>query len=126
MYSTTIRLKEGLGTLEELLLQDVTDIELVSILTETSAIIDTYIAPVVSLPLSEPNTIIDTICIDISKAECYRRFASNDIPDDLKDKDKQAFRTLEKIQNRKLIIQSEETNSDVIFEAKPQHFTQWI
>ncbi len=126
MYSTLEKLKETFGTIESLILQEVEDAELTAIMTDTSEIMDSYLKTVLTLPLTEENALINSICLRISKTECYRRFARNDLPEDVREQNKRAFKDLEKIQQKKIIIQTTEENTEVNFEVKDTYFTNWI
>ena len=125
MYGNINRLKDSFGSKKDLFLQAVTDEQLTDILVTTSDYIDGFLQVRYELPLEVSNPIIDKICIDIAKTETYRLFASNDIPDSVKDKEKHALRDLLRIQKGELLIKPEESNDEDIF-STPQHFDGFI
>jgi len=103
-YTTTTKLKRSFGDKAELILEDVKDAHLSEIIKNTSLIIDGYIGIVYSDV--KPNAILDQCCINIAKAEIYRRFASNDIPRAVADAERAAYETLEKVQQKKIVLQA--------------------
>ena len=69
------------------------------------------------------NAILQNICLALSKAEIYRRYASNDIPADVAKQEEKAYKDLEKIQHRQLKIDNGGTTiGDGKFEVKQRVF----
>jgi len=123
MYTTIEKLKRSIGDKAELILRKTTDSHLTEILDDISKIIDSYIKTVIKLPISDENAIIDQVCICLAKAEIYRRFAANDLPKDVSEQENKAYATLEKIQQKKIVIvATEEQQADIKFIAKKQVF----
>lgn len=123
MYSQISRLKQALGDKSDLLLSGVEDSDLTQIMTDCSDLIDGYLKTVVKLPLTESNAILDQLCIKLSKAEIYRRYASNDIPKDISAQEESAYKTLEKIQQKRIVIVVDPTQKqDANFSVKSTVF----
>jgi len=127
MYSSIIKLKKALGDKAELLLNGIEDSELTDILTDSSNVIDSYIKTVIPLPLNEANAMLDQICLSLAKAEIYRRFASNDLPKDVSEQESKAYKDLEKIQQKKIIVVAQDNpENDTNFTAKPVNFNVFM
>lgn len=125
MYSTIENLKESFGSKKELLLQDVTDDQLIQILVEQSTYIDSFLLVRYDLPLPGTNAMIDRICLLMAKAETYRLFASNDIPEAVKEQERRALRDLVKIQKGEILIMKEDPPDDDIT-SKPLFCEEWL
>lgn len=125
MYADITRLKDSFGSKKDLLLQDVTDEQLTAILQEQSSYIDSFLLIRYELPLTGTNAIIEKLALDFAKAECYKLFAGNDIPEAIKNQERQAQKDLVKIQKGEILIQKEEPYSDDAT-SKPVYFTEWL
>jgi phage gp36-like protein len=126
MYTSIIKLKRSLGDKADLILSGVKDRHLREIIKNSTHIIYSYIKTIAKLPIEQSNAILDQICVSLSKAEIYRRFASNDIPKDTSDQETKAYNTLEKIQQKKVIITLSTENTDTKFTAKKQIFNTYL
>jgi len=109
-YTTLQKLKRSFGDKAEIMLGDIKDSHITEIIKDSSRIIDGYIGIVYTSV--QPNAILDQVCIALSRAEIYRRYAHNDIPAAFADAEKQAYSTLEKIQNKKIKLQADPSDSD--------------
>jgi phage gp36-like protein len=125
MYGTIENLKDSFGSKKDLLLQDITDEQLTMMLEDQSSYIDSFLQVRYQLPLPGSNAIINRLCIILSKAECYRLFASNDIPEAVKEQEKQALKDLVKIQKGQILIMKEDTLEDDIT-SKEVYFGDWL
>ncbi len=125
MYGNIDQLKSSFGSKQDLLLQGVTDQELTEILQSQSDYIDGFLQVRYNLPLENSNPIINKICIDLSKAETYRMYASNDLPDAIKSQEKQALKDLLSIQKGNLLILPEQADEDDIV-SRPTYFKEWL
>ncbi len=125
MYGTIENLKDSFGSKKELLLQDVTDEQLTSIMENQSSYIDAFLLVRYDLPLPAANAMIDKICLIMSKAESYRLFAGNDIPEAVKEQEKQALKDLIKIQKGEILIMKEDALDDDIT-SKEVYFGDWL
>ena len=122
MYSSSKKLIRSLGDKADLILSGVNKCHLREILSDSSAIIDSYLCTITSLPLQKQNALLDSVCIALSKAEIYRRYASNDIPKDVSEQESKAYDTLEKIQQKKIFVVADEANSDSKYRVSRQYF----
>ncbi len=124
-YCTKDDVKESLGTAETMLLADVEDSEISSIITETSGLIDDYISANVSLPFETTPQIIKTLCINISRYECYCRFATGDVPEPIQNEYNNTFKLLEKIRKKEIMIgtSSAEDDEETYYAVKDTYFT---
>ena len=113
MYGTVAQLKTSFGSMESLVINDTTDQELTSILEETSGIIDNYIGIVVSLPMESSSHLLNAISIALARAEIYRRNARNDIPESVSKQEAKAYKDLEKIQQKKILIVAPEDEEEI-------------
>ncbi len=125
MYGTLDNLKDSFGSKKDILLQDITDTQLTMLLEDQSSYIDSFLQIRYELPLSGSNAMINRLCIILSKAECYRLFASNDIPEAVKEQEKQALKDLVKIQKGEILIMKEDALDDDIT-AKKVYFGEWL
>lgn len=127
MYASTSQLRTSFGSMENLLLADTSLASLEALLTECSDIIDGYIRVVVDLPLSGGSAILDNVCISLARAEIYRRYARNDIPENVEKKEAQAYKTLEKIQTKKILLtQPDEEATDYFVETSEPVVNGWV
>jgi len=126
-YTTLQKLKRSFGDKAEIMLSDIKDSHITEIIKDSSRIIDGYIgivyntnskandtATIYGCPTIRNNAILDQVCIALARAEIYRRYAHNDIPAAFADAEKQAYSTLEKIQNKKIKLEadSEQPSAD--------------
>lgn len=125
MYGTIENLKDSFGSKKDLLLQDITEEQLIMMLEDQSSYIDSFLQVRYELPLPGTNAMINRLCIILSKAECYRLFASNDIPEAVKEQEKQALKDLVKIQKGEILIMKESALDDDIT-SKPIFCGEWL
>jgi len=127
MYGTLVTLKASFGDIEDLILGTITDESLTALLTECSAIIDGYISVVVDLPLESSSAILNNLCISLARAEIYRRYARNDIPENIIKQEANAYKTLEKIQTKKiLLVAPAEDAVDYYAESSEPVINSWV
>ena len=144
MYSSVSKVKKSLGDKGSLLLSGVSSKQLTEILANSTDIINSYIGVVYGVcPPSVPqksqseicatgganvggNALLEHICISLCKAELYRRYASNDIPSDVVKQEEKAYKDLEKIQRRELVIESGQTASVSNFSVSDRVFNRRV
>lgn len=126
MYTTIDKFKQALGSDSELLLQGISDAQITEILTQISSVIDAYLMVIYEVPF-EANAILEGISLKLAKAEFYRLFARNDMPKAVISSEEKAFKDLEKIQKKELLLKAETAESQNLkFSCKPTYFNRWM
>lgn len=120
---TIAELKTALGTKATLLVSDLTDPQIQTLIDEQEAIITDILD---TIPEDVP-ALIKKICKDFCKYELYQREARTDVPENIAKQYNNGFKLLEKIQKGEIMFGTAEVtddDKDAVFTANVRVFSQ--
>lgn len=118
MYTTTEAITLQLGQFSTLLLANLSEDNLTSILTETDNTVDGYIASAVTLPFVAVPKLITKIATDISVRTIWAQKQSKDIPAHVKDDYDNALKLLNQIAKGTLKLTASDPQADNFYDLK--------